>query len=162
MTRSTLGEHYADFRSNWGTLTFYERFEQLIALALTWLVAVIVVVATWELAKQVLVLVSQGMLDPLDYRVFQAIFGGVMTVLIALEFKHSIVGVIAEQKSIIQVKTVLLIALLAVSRKFIILDTGTSPEHILALATVVVAIGATYWLIRDSDPRRSGTAHALP
>jgi len=162
MTRSTLREHYADFQSNWVTLTFYERFEQVIALVLTWLVAVIVVAATWELAKQVLVLVSQGMLDPLDYRVFQAIFGGVMTVLIALEFKHSIVGVIAQQKSIIQVKTVLLIALLAISRKFIILDTGTSPEHILALATVVVALGATYWLIRDSDARRNGTAHALP
>ena len=162
MKRTTLREHYSDFRSNWVTLTFYERFEQVIALMLTWLVAVIVIAATWELIKQVLLLVGQGALDPLDQRVFQVIFGEVMTLLIALEFKHSIVGVVAGQRSIIQVKTVLLIALLAVSRKFIILDTETSPEHILALATVVVALGAAYWLIRGSDLRRNGTVHAVP
>jgi uncharacterized membrane protein (DUF373 family) len=85
------------------------------------------------------------------------IFGQIMTLLIALEFKHSIVRVIAQQKSIIQVKTVLLIALLAISRKFIILDADTPPQHLLALAAVVVALGTAYWLIRDSDTRRHGT-----
>ena len=51
---------------------------------------------------------------------------------------------------------------LAISRRFIILDTETSPEQILALASVVVALGATYWLIRDSDARRHGAANAAP
>jgi len=150
----TLRAHYSHFCLNWVTLSLYERFEQVIALVLSALIALVIVVATWELLKLALVLIGQGVLDPLDYRVFQAVFGGVLTVLIALEFKHSIVRVIAEHRSIIQVKTVLLIALLAISRKFIILDTGTSPEQIFALAAVVVALGATYWLIRDSDARR--------
>jgi uncharacterized membrane protein (DUF373 family) len=162
MRRGSLREHYSHFRSNWITLTFYERFEQVIALVLSALIAVIVVVATWELLKLLVVLIGQGVLDPLDYRVFQAVFGGVMTVLIALEFKHSILRVIAQQQSIIQVKTVLLIALLAISRKFIILDTETPPEQVFALAAAVVALGATYWLIRDSDIRRHGAANAAP
>jgi hypothetical protein len=42
-----------------------------------------------------------------------------MTLLIAMEFKHSILRVIARKERIIQVKTVLLIALLALARKFI-------------------------------------------
>jgi hypothetical protein len=93
-----LRERYSDFRANWITLSFYERFEQTVALVLAWLIAVIIAVAAWELAKEVLVLLGRGSLDPLDHRVFQVIFGQVMT-LIALEFKHSIVRVIAQQKS---------------------------------------------------------------
>jgi hypothetical protein len=42
MKRTDLREHYADFRSNWETLTLYQRFEQVIALVLTWLIAVVV------------------------------------------------------------------------------------------------------------------------
>ena len=154
----TMRQRYSDFHANWITLSFYERFEQVVALVLAWLIAVVVVIATWELAKEVLVLVGRGSLNPLDHGVFQVIFGQIMTLLIALEFKHSIVRVIAQQQSLIQVKTVLLIALLAISRKFLVLDSDTPPQHVLALAAVVVALGATYWLIRESDVRRRATA----
>ncbi|MGZ5090241.1 MAG: phosphate-starvation-inducible PsiE family protein [Burkholderiales bacterium] len=153
MERSGLGQRYSEFTDNWATLSFYERFEQVIALLMTWLVAIITVVAAWELTKEIVVLVSHGLLDPLDYGAFQLIFGEIMIVLIALEFKHSIIRVVAQRHSIIQVKTVLLIALLAVSRKFIILDAEMSPEHIMALASVVVALGVAYWLIRDREVR---------
>lgn len=73
-------------------------------------------------------------LDPLDHRVFPPIFGQIMFLLIALEFKHSITKVVAHRESITQVKTVLLIA-----------------PTIVALAAVVVALGIAYWLIRDRD-----------
>src|SRR2546423_6565918 len=149
MDRSGLRGRYDEFRINWLTLTFYERFEQIIALIIAWLVAVIIIAATWELAKQVLILVGQGIIDPLDYKAFQLIFGEIMIVLIALEFKHSIIKVVAQRKSIIQVRTVILVALLAISRKFIILEADTSPANVFALASVVVALGLTYWLLRD-------------
>jgi uncharacterized membrane protein (DUF373 family) len=158
MPRPHLRERYSEFRDNWITLTIYERFEQVIALVIAWLIAVIVAVAAWELTKEVLILIGQGLVDPLDYRAFQAIFGEIMIVLIALEFKHSIVGVVAHRRGIIQVQTVLLIALLAIARKFIILDAEMSPAHIVALASVVVALGVTYWLIRD----RNVSPTALP
>jgi uncharacterized membrane protein (DUF373 family) len=151
MQRSHLRERYSEFRENWVTLTIYERFEQVIALLIMWLIALIVAVAAWELTKQVVSLIAQGAIDPLDYRAFQAIFGEIMIVLIALEFRHSIVGVVTRRTGIIQVRTVLLIALLAISRKFIILEAEMSPAHIMALASVVVALGVTYWLIRDRD-----------
>src|SRR3977135_2325895 len=104
------------FKENWLGLNLYERFEQVIAVVVIALVAVIVVVAVMDLFKEVMLLAWRGILDPLDQRIFQAIFGQVLTVLIALEFKHSIVKVVAAGEKIIQVKTGLLIALLALAR----------------------------------------------
>ncbi|MDB5905494.1 MAG: hypothetical protein JWM26_4372 [Betaproteobacteria bacterium] len=154
MAESGLDKRYVEFKENWATLSIYERFEQVIALLVTWLVALIIVIAAWELAKQVVVLIGSGVLDPLDYQSFQMIFGEIMIVLIALEFKHSIIRVATQRRSIIQVRTVLLIALLAVSRKFIILDNEATPAHIFALAAVVVSLAAAYWLVRDRDLRQ--------
>ena len=152
MEPSALRTRYEGFLRRWRTLSFYERFEQVVALVLSWLIAVIIVVAIWDLAKEVVLLAMHGLLDPLAHKVFQAIFGQIMTVLIALEFKHSIIRVVAAGESIIQVKTVLLIALLALARKLIILDLKEfSASTILALAAVMLALGITYWLVRDQD-----------
>jgi uncharacterized membrane protein (DUF373 family) len=149
MSAGPLNERYTEFKTNWLTLTFYERFEQVIALIITWLIALIIVVATWELAKQVVLLIGQGAFDPLDYTAFQLIFGEIMIVLIALEFKHSILRVVTKQENIVRLRTVILIALLAISRKFIILDAEASAVHMLALAGVVLALGLTYYLTRN-------------
>ncbi len=48
----------------------------------------------------------------------------------------------------------MLIALLAIARKFIILDLGeTEPAKIAALAGAALALGAVHWLVRDQDRR---------
>jgi uncharacterized membrane protein (DUF373 family) len=73
------------------------------------------------------------MLDPLDAKVFQALFGDIVTLLIALEFNHTLQYVVAREQSIIQIKVVLLIALLALSRKLIV-----SAGHLLGLAAVTL------------------------
>jgi uncharacterized membrane protein (DUF373 family) len=144
------------FKENWLGLNLYERFEQVIALVVTALVAVIVVVAVVDLFKVVVLLAWRGVLDPLDQEIFQTIFGQVLTVLIALEFKHSIVKVVAAGEKIIQVKTVLLIAQLALARKFIVLDANEySAAVILALAAVTLSLGLTYWLIHDRDAKQA-------
>jgi uncharacterized membrane protein (DUF373 family) len=86
--------------------------------------------------------------------VFQGLFGSIMTLLIALEFKHSIVRVALRSDSVVQVKTVLLIALLALSRKFIVLDTkAMEPGMVAALAGTTLVLGLVYWLLRERDDR---------
>lgn len=78
----------------------------------------------------------------------------IIAMLIVLEFKHSIVRVAMRRESIVQVKTVVLIALLALSRKFVILDASTTgPAHIAALAFATLVLGAVYWLLRERDDR---------
>ena len=145
---------FGEFKETWQTQSLYERIEQFIALILACLIAVIILIATWDLAKEVFLLAWQGLFEPLDHRMFQVIFGQIMTLLIALEFKHSIIKVVAHRESIIQVKTVLLIALLAISRKFIILEPSQyAAQTILGLAAVVIALGVKYWLIRDREAK---------
>jgi uncharacterized membrane protein (DUF373 family) len=140
-------------RAEWMLLTFYERFEQVVILILTGLIAIVVVFAVWNLALKIFhaVLAPQGF-DPTDYSVFQAIFGAIFTVIIALEFKRSLLVVAERQESIVQVRTVILIALLAIVRKLIILDlTSTDALQLFALAAAILALGAVYWLVRDQD-----------
>jgi Phosphate-starvation-inducible E family len=58
----------------------------------------------------------------------------------------------------IQIKIVLLIALLALTRKFIILDLNkTSAEMMLGLAAITLVLGVTYWLIRERDDQSPAT-----
>jgi uncharacterized membrane protein (DUF373 family) len=146
--------HYAEFKANWLTLGFYERFEQVVALIIIWLIAAVAILAVWRLFRGVLSLFRSGLLNPLDHKVFQAVFGEIATVLIALEFRHSITRVAPARTHIIEVQTVLLVALLALARKFIILDVQEyDAMQILALGAVVIALGVTYWLVRDRAAR---------
>jgi len=62
--------------------------------------------------------------------------------------------VVAREQSIIQTKTVLLISLLAMGRQFIIMDlTAASSIELFGLAAVTLALGGTYWLMRERDDR---------
>ena len=141
-------------RRYWPIMTAYERFEQIVAFLLGLLIAIVVVIALIQLLIEVMPLVLGGALDPLDHRVFQALFGMIMTLLIAMEFKHSIIRVALRRESVIQVKTVMLVALLALSRKFIILDVAaTEPATIAALSGATLVLGIVYWLLRERDDR---------
>jgi uncharacterized membrane protein (DUF373 family) len=141
-------------RRYWPLMTAYERFEHIIAFVLSLVIAGLIVLALVQLFVRVLPPLLTGALDPLDHEVFQGLFGMVMTLLIALEFKHSIIRVALRRESIVQVKTVVLIALLALSRKFIILDApSTGAATIAALAAAALALGVVYWLLRERDDR---------
>jgi uncharacterized membrane protein (DUF373 family) len=140
-------------RRQWAVMTLYERFEQVVALVLDAVIAIIIVVALVQLIRVVVVLLITESLNPLQHETFQLIFGMIMTLLIALEFKHSIIKVALRRDSIIQVKTVILIALIALSRKFVILDVETSPAKIAALAFALLTLGLVYWLMREHDER---------
>ncbi len=131
-----------------------EKFEHVIILILSGLIAVIVVFAMWNLALKVVISIfSSSRFDPTDYQVFQAIFGMIFTVIIALEFERSLLVLGERQKGVVQVRTVILIALLAVVRKLIILDPSSEPMHLLALAATALALGACYWLVSRAEMR---------
>ncbi|MDX5299691.1 MAG: phosphate-starvation-inducible PsiE family protein [Rehaibacterium terrae] len=144
---------FDEIREQWRLMTFYERFEHVIAVMLSGIIAVVIVISLIQLIRIVFTLLVVDALSPLDHSVFQLVFGSIMTLLIAMEFKHSIIKVAMRKESIIQVKTVLLIAMLALARKFIILDPSIDAAKLAALAGTVLALGATYWLMRERDDR---------
>ena len=140
-------------REGWRLLTLYGKFEQVVVHILTGIIAVIVIAAVWNLAvKVVAALIFAGSFYPTDYTVFQAVFGMIFTVIIALEFKRSVLVIAERRESIVQVRTVVLLALLAILRKLIILDVAaTDAVKMLGLSVAIVALGGVYWLVRDQD-----------
>ena len=142
-------------RQRWRRLTVYLKFEHAVVLVLTILLSVIIVSAIWKLAIKVLYsLVLSDTFDLTDLAAFQSVFGMVFTVIIALEFKRTLVLVTERTESVVQVRAVILIALLAIVRKLIILDISPSDApQLLALAVATLSLGGVYWLVRDQDRR---------
>jgi uncharacterized membrane protein (DUF373 family) len=160
----TVQSEIAAAREQWRLLTFYEKFEQGVVLILTTLIAIIVAAAVWNLAVKIFfALIFIGPFDPSENAVFQALFGMIFTVIIALEFKRSLLVAAERRDSIVQVRTVVLIAMLAVLRKLIILDLNTTDAgKVFALSAAILALGAVYWLVRDQDRQMeppASTAH---
>ncbi len=144
-------------RRRWEPLTFYQRFEDAVVFVLTALMAVVILLAVWSLALKVVSgVVSAGGPDLTDYSVFQMLFGMFFTVIIALEFKKSLLVAGHRASSIVQVRTVVIIAMLAALRKLIILEPGkTDALYLFGLAAVILALGAVLWLVRDQDEKRA-------
>lgn len=141
-------------RSKWDFVALYQRYEQAVIVVLIVLIAVIVAFAVWNLAVKMLSSLVSSTFDPTDYAVFQSLFGMILTVIIALEFKRSLVVVAGRWQSVVQVRTVILIALLAIVRKLLILDlASTDALQLIALAAAILSLGSVYWLVRDQDRR---------
>jgi uncharacterized membrane protein (DUF373 family) len=149
-----LATEFRQLQCKWQTLSLYERFEQTVIAALTLVIALIVVLAAWQLLGETAGLFRRGAARTADPQVFQGVFGMVLTVLIALEFKHTLLVVRHHRRAVVEVRSVVLIALLALVRRFIILDVyEASPGMIAALAGATVALGIVFWLVAD----RSGS-----
>ena len=145
---------WREWKTQYSTLSFFQRFESSVALVLTFLIGLVVLVALFRLTVSVVTGLVFGILDPLEPAVFQLIFGEILTLLIALEFNHSLQLVVTREQSIIQTKVVLLIGLLALTRKFIALDLKeVEPGLLFGLAAMALALGAVYWLMRERDDR---------
>lgn len=153
----TLFDRWNTAKAQWDLLTYYQRFESAVALVLTLIIALIVLAALYRLSVAVVNGLVFGALDPLQHGAFQAVFGQIMTLLIALEFNHTLRYVVTRHQSIIQARVVILIALLALARKFIIFDIHeTAPAELLGLAAVTLALAVTYWLIREGGQKDEG------
>ena len=148
--------------AEWDAMSLYARFEQIVIWVLTLFIALIVAVALLRLAITVCQLLVWGALNPLSHEEFQVIFGMIMTLLIALEFSHSILQSVERLHQVVQVKTVVLISILALVCKFIVLNFEvTSAATIAALALAVIALGVVYWLLRERDDRAAARQQAL-
>ena len=155
---STAGR-WRRLRAEWAVLSYYQRFESSVAFVLTLVIGLIIVVALYRVAADVVVGLLRGALNPLDQAVFQTVFGEIMTLLIALEFNHTLQYVVTREQSVIQIKVVLLIALLALARKLIILDLHeVGSGQLLGLAAIVLALGIAYWVMRERDDRLAAAA----
>jgi hypothetical protein len=76
-----ITDEFAEVRARWRRLSLYQRFEHAVILIFSALIAVLVVLAVWNLVLKIFVSI---------------VFGMIFTVIIALEFERSLL-VIAER-----------------------------------------------------------------
>jgi len=153
-----LKEEFTSACTRWRLLTLYQKFEHAVILLLSGLISIVVALAVWNLVLKLVASIFLGEFDPSDYSVFQALFGMIFTVIIALEFKRSLLVVTERRHGVVQVRTVVLIALLAIVRKLMIIDlSATDADHLFALSGAILALGGVFWLVRDQDRREAAT-----
>lgn len=94
---------------------------------------------------------------------FQSLLGMILTVIIALEFKAFASRGAERHESIVQVRTVVFLMMLAVLRKLIIVDLDTTSTT-FGPSVAILALAIVYWLVRDRETRfGSLSAHcAIP
>jgi uncharacterized membrane protein (DUF373 family) len=144
------------FRKQARGRTPYEGFEQLILSVLVFIISIIILYS--------LILVIITLAD--DFRAgvvymetgaMKDTFGLILTVIILIEFNHSIVLAIRQRSGAVQVRIIVLITIIVLARKLVLLDyTTTNVETLLGLGGLALSLGGLYWLISDRDqPRRS-------
>lgn len=150
-----LKQRFETARTTWQLLTLYERFEHVVILVLSGLISIIVALAVWNLVlKLAASLVLSSGFDPTDYSVFQSLFGTILIVIIALEFNRSLLVIAERRLGIVQVRTIVLIALLAIVRKLMVIDlSATEANQLFALSAAILVLGCVFWLVREQDRR---------
>jgi len=125
-------------------------FEKYIVLFLLLLMMLTVAATAIELTT---VLYTQLMKPPylaLDVAEAIEVFGFFLLVLIGLELLESIKIYI--QKHRVHAEVVFLVAIIAVSRKVIILDySKTSPETLWGISSIILALSIGYFLVRRAQ-----------
>jgi uncharacterized membrane protein (DUF373 family) len=122
-------------------------FEKTIVISLLGLMSLAVLVSTVELA----IIVFQQIMKPpvflLNITEMLEIFGFFLMVLIGLELLDTIKSYLEEDR--VHAEVVILVALVAVSRKVIILNISeVSSDIIYGISTLIVALGIGYFFVK--------------
>ena len=142
------------FRKQAKGRTAYEWFEQII---LGIIVIIMSLVIIYSLFVAIITLsgdLASG-IESMETSALKDTFGLILTVIILVEFNHSIVLAIRQRSGAIQVRIVVLITIIVLARKLVLLDyTTASMETLLGLGGLALSLGGLYWLISDGEQRK--------
>lgn len=132
-----------------------QRFERVIIVALIIMMGMVVFLATVELA---FILVKDIVSPPvfiLEIDELLDIFGLFLLVLIGIELLETVKAYLVE--NVIRVHVVFTVALIAISRKVIILDVKETHSLKLAgIAAIIIALSLGYFFIKKTDEKSIG------
>src|SRR5262245_1107868 len=106
---------------DWKQFLSYEVLERAASRIVMFFISIIIV---YSLILMTMTLVGEFRLNPtyLDTESLRDVFGSILTILILIEFNHSIALAISSRSGILQARTIVLIAILVIARKVILLD----------------------------------------
>jgi uncharacterized membrane protein (DUF373 family) len=130
----------------------YATFERIALTAVVIMLSVIIVVAiVFAVIKLADDVFNEAFLDK---SALQDTFGLILTVVILLEFNHSIHVALTQRTGAIQTRIVVLITILVIARKLMLQDiSALDYQSLLGFGGLLLALGGLYWLVSDGDRR---------
>lgn len=130
-------------------MTYIERFQNAILVILAWTMTLVTLLVTidviYSLAKYLL-------LPPINLQINELLsfFGSILLVLIGVELLETFKNF--KQDKTFNVLIALLVALIAISRKVIIMEIEGDPNEmeLIGLSALIVALSLGYYLINKS------------
>jgi uncharacterized membrane protein (DUF373 family) len=149
--------------AKWPKLATYAQFERIALGSVLLMLGIIIVYGVVTVAIQLVTDLTLGEYF-MDKAALQDTFGRILTIVILLEFNHSIYVALTQRSGAIQARIVVLIAILVVARKLMLRDfEALDYQTLLGFGGILLSLGGLYWLISDGDRRRAqATAHAAP
>ena len=142
------------FRKQAKGRTIYEWFEQIVLSILVLIICLVIVYSLIIVTIKIFEDLVSGV-GFIETVALKDTFGLTLTVIILVEFNHSIVLAIRQRSGAIQVRIVVLITIIVLARKLVLLDyAAASVETLLGLGGLALALGGLYWLISDGEQRR--------
>jgi uncharacterized membrane protein (DUF373 family) len=137
--------------------TPYEWFEQIILGIMVFIISLVIIYSVVLVIITLFEDLTSGT-GFMETGALKETFGLILTVIILVEFNHSIVLAIRQRSGAIQVRIVVLITIIVLARKLVLLDYATaSVETLLGLGGLALSLGGLYWLISDGEQRRRST-----
>ncbi|MEA3253636.1 MAG: phosphate-starvation-inducible PsiE family protein [Chloroflexota bacterium] len=123
------------------------RFERVIVVALMLMMAVVVLLSTIELGRDIIEDIAAPPTLLIDINNLLEIFGLFLLIMIGIELLETIKSFVLD--NVFRVEVVLLVAIIAIARKVIILDINNLPSlTLLGIAAIIIALTAGYYLVR--------------
>jgi uncharacterized membrane protein (DUF373 family) len=132
---------------DWKQLLTYETFERAASRIVMIFIAIIIV---YTLILMAMTLFEQIKFSPtyIDTESLRDVFGSILSILILIEFNHSIALAISKRSGVLQARPIVLITILVIARKVILLDFTTATfEQLIGIGALALAFGLLFWLI---------------
>lgn len=138
---------FATLKQQWGGLSGYERFEQIVSRLVMLLISLVIVYSLILISVTLFKQITFDTAFP-DKAALSDVFGSILTVLILIEFNHSIALALKQRSGVLQARYVVLITILVIARKVILLDFSTASfETLIGISAVALGFGLLYWLV---------------
>ena len=138
-----------------GLYRLYIGFELVVSAVLLIFVSLIIVYSLAVLAATLFHEFASG-IHLIEATALKDTFGLVLSILILVEFNHSIALGIRRRSGVLQVRVIILITIIVIARKLILIDyTTTRIETWLGLGALSLSLGLLYWLLSHAAARRA-------
>jgi uncharacterized membrane protein (DUF373 family) len=141
-------------KSGWREYLDYRYFERIALGCILIMIGIIAAFAIVFTAIKLAGDLQQGAAF-VDRAALQDAIGQILTILILLEFNHSVLVSLTERSGAIQVRMLVRITILVIARKLMLIDFSViQAPTLLSFGSLLVALGGLYWMISDGDRRK--------